>query len=436
MSQLTGQQFSQLQELLVDAFNPDSLFQLVRLEMGVDMYKEYVATGQPFKDSVFDLINALEERGTTISLIDAVIVARPNKMDIQSLLPAMRDVLATVASTVSSAQVSVVERAIQSVSTMMDHDLLSEESSKMLQELRSGLELIQSYKTLHDCLHKVQMKLNALETEARALGLPGQEDAADRFESCLNDFIMEGINAHQCVLTLPTNPALFQEAEQNWLKQYDAAVALAKIGWEKADGKSARLSASKFRSILRREPCRIDSILRSCAGGLDLEALKALLDQVAKRPKQTPENTRVLIEGQLAVELLFRKLKAMLNQHNQWQEIDQTLWEAEDALPAAGAVEVDASNFEILWGDLSSALSLLVDTAPASDWAIVLMEQKNKVDAAWKLQVWKDLTRAFRQFRRTCLMYFFKNDSDLKGLADEVAQLRKSIDQLLAKQSV
>src|SRR6187402_3365825 len=106
MASLTNIQFTRLKELVVEAFNPDSLSQLVRMELGADMYKEYVPTGKPFQESVFLLIGALEERGTTISLVNAVLAARPQKAEIQSELPQMRADLA-LSSPESPAQVRV-----------------------------------------------------------------------------------------------------------------------------------------------------------------------------------------------------------------------------------------------------------------------------------------------------------------------------------------
>ena len=357
MASLTNIQFTRLKELVVEAFNPDSLSQLVRMELGADMYKEYVPTGKPFQESVFLLIGALEERGTTISLVNAVLAARPQKAEIQSELPQMRADLA-LSSPESPAQVRVVEAAIRNAAGTLASATLSEPSTALLRRLRSDLELIQIYKALHDCLHKTQLHLSVLESDSQAVGVPGQEEAADRFERALDVFLMEGMNARQAAAGLPRDPAFLRESEESWLRQYDASVALAKTGLEKGDAKSTRAASSRLRSVLRREPGRIDGILRSCAGSLDLDGLRALLDQGAQAEGGGPEGHRVFSDGRQAVELLFRKLRALVNQHNQWQLIDLALWEAEDQLPGPNGDGDSGGIFEILWDDLSASLQL------------------------------------------------------------------------------
>jgi hypothetical protein len=429
MPSLSGQQFEVLRDLVVEAFNADSLFQLVRLELGVDMYKEYVPTGKPFKESVFLLIAALEERGTTGSFIDSILAARPEKAEIQKELPGIRGFL-DVAKVATSDQVSVVAKAITTAASNVNKGTIPAASADLLKKLRGDLDLIQIYKTLHDCLHKAQMHLSPLEIESRNIGVSGQEDASDRFSVSLDAFIMEGMNARQAAALLPAEPTFLREVEGNWLKLYDDASALSKKALDTGDGVSARLSTKRFRGILRKEPSRIDGILRSCTSSLDLVGLRGLLEKLGEPGSQ---NAGDLAEGTQAAEFLFRRLKALVNQHNQWQSIDQSLWEAEDQLPSPSDPNSDPGDFEILWIDLSSSLQLLIDNAPASEWALSLSAQKAKTDAAWAARSWKDLSRSFRQFRKICLMTFFAIDNELKGLADKISKLRDSLNELLTK---
>lgn len=430
MARLTPIQFEELQNLLVDAFGVESLNQLVRLRMGVDMYKEYVAPGQPFRNAVFALIAALEERGTTVSLIDAVVKARPDKAEIQLALPPMRMALATPASDAAQ-QVGQVQIALVAAGTDAARHCVPPGSAALVQKLYADLELIQSYKFLHDCLHKAQLQLSPLEIEARAMGQAGAEDAAERFDASLSVFVTEAILARQCAGKLPAEPSFLREPELGWLTRFDEALGLAKRGMETGEAAPCRLAASRFRSILRREPSRIDGILRSCAGSLDLDGLRKILAELEVATATDPAVSTAFGSGRQAAEFLFRQLKALVNQHNQWQNMDMALWELEDQLPA-GAGEV-GGDFELLWADLSQALALLVATEPQAPWAIGVMELKIRTDHAWEVGPGKDLARAFKQFRKSCGMNFFQVDSSLKGLADEVARLRESLNQLLIK---
>jgi hypothetical protein len=60
---LPGPLLEALVAVIKDAFNRDSLGQLVRFKLGADMYKEWVPDGQPFKTDVFNLLTTLEREG-------------------------------------------------------------------------------------------------------------------------------------------------------------------------------------------------------------------------------------------------------------------------------------------------------------------------------------------------------------------------------------
>ncbi len=412
MLKLPPDQEKRLVELIVAAFDADSLHELMRLEMGVDMYKELVPTGQTLRNSVLDLVISLTDRGLLAIFLEKVIAARPSRADIQAEIPVMAQQIATNL-TSSQEQVTQVKEALISVSP----GEISSEDRSYLSELRHELDLMETYKGLHDCLHRAQMHLSPLETEARSIGVPGQEDAADRFIECLDTFRREGMEAQKWCERVPAEPSFLRSVENQWIERWLETATKARAALAEANNRNARLAAKQFRSLLRTEPSRIDGILRTIADDLKFEALRRLLLSLDGHNTASAESA----------EQLFRRLKALVNQHNQWQGIQQSLWEAEDQLPESA--DSDTMDFSVLWEDVQRSLALLIANAPQAAWAAEASQWSATATKAYQAIPLdpKPLSRAFKQFRRSCMMVFFAVDSDLKAQAETVARLRDTL---------
>jgi hypothetical protein len=425
---LNPAQLEALTASITDAFQEDGLRQLVRFKLGADMYKEWVAPDKPLRDTVFALIAKLEELGTTISLIDAVLGARPDRADLQKQLTAIKTALASPI-VPTAGQVDDVRKGISEVGNRLTDAAMRQtvvDLEDILHKLADEIALLRTYKSLHDCLHNLQMQLRSLATAARNLA-SDPIAAADLVQSItqlrtLRDSVVAAIE------DLPAAPP-YRGFENAWLTQLDQAVELAQRSSDGNDPLLGREGIHEIRSILRREPSRIDRSLSMTADSLQLADLKNLFAKAGATPGLTDGERQRFLTREVSAEQLFRLLKALVNQHTQWQSVEGSLWEADDRLPKSEAD--DPSDFDALWSGIKRRVSALIDTEPQTDWARKIAERRDKVDALRKDDDWTKLALEFARFRQESIVRFFAVDTSLRQMAEEVDTIGETLLKLL-----
>lgn len=86
MPGLSGDDIAKLSKSLANSLNFDDLKSFVHASTGDRLYVEYVGEGKPLRPTITDLLNALEERGTTAFFLHYVYVRRSGKPDLQQLI--------------------------------------------------------------------------------------------------------------------------------------------------------------------------------------------------------------------------------------------------------------------------------------------------------------------------------------------------------------
>lgn len=86
MPELSGNDLDKLARALAGAMSFDDLSIFVHASTGDRLFVEYVGPGKPLKPTIVDLLNALEERGTTNRFLRYVYVRRPAKQALRDLI--------------------------------------------------------------------------------------------------------------------------------------------------------------------------------------------------------------------------------------------------------------------------------------------------------------------------------------------------------------
>jgi hypothetical protein len=86
MPGLSGGDIAKLSKSLANSLNLEDLKSFVHASTGDRLYVEYVGEGKPLRPTITDLLNALEERGTTALFLHYVYVRRSGKPDLQQLI--------------------------------------------------------------------------------------------------------------------------------------------------------------------------------------------------------------------------------------------------------------------------------------------------------------------------------------------------------------
>jgi V8-like Glu-specific endopeptidase len=83
MGELSGQDIKELSRKLADTLSFDDLESFVYASTGDRLYDAYVARGKPLIPTIFDLLNALENEGTTPLFLSYVYARRPGRGDVR-----------------------------------------------------------------------------------------------------------------------------------------------------------------------------------------------------------------------------------------------------------------------------------------------------------------------------------------------------------------
>ncbi|MBA1139447.1 trypsin-like serine peptidase [Mesorhizobium neociceri] len=86
MSNLSGTAIAELGKLIADTLSFDDLNEFVHASTGDRLFVEYVGLGKPRRATVIELLNALEELGTTKLFLRYVYVHRPGRDDVRQAI--------------------------------------------------------------------------------------------------------------------------------------------------------------------------------------------------------------------------------------------------------------------------------------------------------------------------------------------------------------
>ncbi len=428
---LTAANLEALNEVIKNELNEADLEQVLRFKMGVDMFKEWVAHGQPFKDIVYIVVNKVEELGSTVLFLDVILAARPNNVEVQKALPPIRASLINPAtggakdSIVSLKEgISELEGRLQEApmrQTVKDYEVV-------LHKLSDQITLLRTYKSLHDCLHKLQLQLRGLATATRTLGT--NPDAPSDLVQCLTMMKTLREDVVAAIDHLPNTPP-YRESENRWLQQYDRAIGLAQQASDNTDPGVGKQCVFEVKGIIRRQPVRIDSNLTATASALEVTDLKSLFVKISNTPGIGNGDRDRFLAHAVAAEQLFRQLRALVNQHGEWQRIDQGLWDADENLPKSATD--DASNFDAIWMNVTDPLRELLNAESQAAWAKSLADRRDKIAVFRKDEDWPKFGLEFARFRAESTVQFFAVDSTLLQLSGQIASLGDDLLQLLTK---
>lgn len=416
---LNGKALEALEELLKDSFNASSLEQFVRYRMDVDMYKEWVSPNAAFKLVVFNLLKALESEGRTAKFLDELILERE---DLKPKLTEFRDAL----------NVAAIKSGVENVASKMEmasvHSIV-EQSRDVLTELTAKIDLLRTYKALHDALHTAKMQFRSLESAARQMAsdpmatcdfgqsVTGMETLATSMADIIGDF--------------PAEPPAIRQDELEWLTRFTAAVGIGRDAADAGEHVAARQGVQGVRTVLKTEPSRIDGRLSRTAKEIDLTQLKNIFAQAAAVPELAAE-AAVFDQGRAATEQLQQQIKSHISQHASWQAIDRSLAGADDIMRMF--TKDEPWDFDALWKGLKEGVNALIAAETQAEWAKKLASVITRVDTTRAASDWPKLPVDFGRFRQEATVQFYVVDTKLKGLATEVntigAPLRQLLDQL------
>lgn len=270
------------------------------------------------------------------------------------------------------------------------------------------IDHLMNYKDLHDQLHQLQFYcydpiVGALKT--RTID-----------EETLAVLVVYEMNLQGIIDNLREIARRFVSGSPvaTWIQTLADARTQLEDAIEHADADALQQAMTGIRRVLERQPARINERIIESAHELHLssvvEALTKVCDRLTDRDID-PEKVDIFKSGLRDLNRLSDDLNAMRDNHAQWQEVDVELRIID--------VGLDHSADDLLesWPHLRKMTDPLCGSG--DDWAVRLRADCERLERAISLPD-KAATLLFRSFRRRAGLQFFKVDTDMKRVCEQV----------------
>jgi hypothetical protein len=437
---LTGEQMAQLARLLVAAFagNLNGLRRTVRFSLGVDAERS-VTRAKDVDEFVSSLLPTLAQQGPGMIsvLLRGSIAAHPEDQDLRAFAKVSPYALEPlnddpdVQETHDRELVTKITFALGDLNRMRQardlHHIMASYRPDF-ERTREQIVILAKYKELHNCLHEIQKRLNAITHNIERLKSNDhvqpylREDA-----SFLSNFARKARNQLQ---GLPT-----ADEEQDWIDQLQSCAD---------DMKAASTPASVINENVLLVPARLEHLLPN-ASHINKELVSTAKDVGLNNFSETmrlveqqlgatmPEDSlKWLIEGSLAVGRLRSRLAGLVAEHDEWQSLNTDL----EYTKTQKKIQPQARFSS--WPQFKAKLVGLCDAFPQEEWSIELKEMM----APWMAaddpppepQIptnIRKLNEDFDVFYKQCVDRFIRVDDELNELCKKITSFGTPLNNLL-----
>jgi effector-associated domain 1 (EAD1)-containing protein len=431
-SKLSAAAFDALIDLIVSAFDADTLAMHVKRKIGINLY-EVVEQKATLDVQVFQLLTASEREGYTVLLLRSVVDVRPGRRDLRDAIaqhcPAALEAPQSLGVQSQTVVAGVKTMQIQFDESSAVRDVIGASREK-LDPLMEKIDILFNYKVLHDCLHTIQLKQYPIIVDKvkqfRTDPLTSADLETDILE--LKDICSD---ARKAAEALPDEAAARAQQLQ-WVGTLESAIAELRKGVDDLDDLSVTRAVRFIRRVIRQEPFRVNALLIFVADTLPLEELAQTIEKVISAavaeggvPASELKNALHSLRNNI-----LPQLRGRVAEHKQWQEVENDFWEAEDCIERRTSDSIE--EFSELWPDTKSRVESLALTEPESDWAKATKKQASLIDADVARHVDSAMEK-FEYFRKTALFHFYQVDKALKAQCAEILKLRAPLRSLLSK---
>jgi len=283
------------------------------------------------------------------------------------------------------------------------------------------IETLSNYKYLHDLLHKLHYRCyNVITQEARRF--PTDELAFDNllnYEVTLQDIVanLQGV----------MEEAQFVPSETTWLADLLDAQQWLRRALDTMESEALRRVVWLMRRVLALQPSNVNHRLSSAARALRLSTIVASLGAIRNELHHVqvePARIHQLESGIQELELFNGQLDSLVDEHDQWQDVQRSLGRIEDMMV------YDLSELEFSWPDLSTRVTALCQRHQG-DWVDLFVQDGEQLQNALTDQNPVRIRSYFQRYRQRAGNRFFQVDTQLKDLCTELRKVGESLSTIL-----
>lgn len=434
MAVLTPDQNAKLSSLLVNAFTQAELAPVVLVALKAPL-ANMVNMNQGFEGVVSDLVSWADRRNrpAVIALLQGVATARAGDAEIWAFCEEVFP--GEIKRLDSGVLVDKVKDGIKALVALKDLPIVERTVGQFradFEAVSEQIQILKKYKSLHDGLHHLQLKIGTIESEIEAA--KSDQRAARSLGKHAIELAPLAREARQQAHGLRG-----EQVELGWISEFDDHIAtMNRAPREPMSPEDLRDLASGLNQLLTEAP-RINSLLANVASNLRLVNIVLAMDNIAKHiPGAADSNDAASqqISGDLtALGLLQPQLGDLVDQHFEWQWVDKELAGAaklfRDALGPAAKMPKKK------WPEFRARFMQLCDRHPQDSWSTdlkgrLLWWEQSPLSSPPTEDEAEASEIAFDEFRSACGMQFFEVDKELHALCSRLAALAQPLDLLLA----
>ena len=421
MIQLTPEERQALHDGLVDAFDRDGLFELVRFNLPYRL--DVLVNPQKALDAVvFDLMEAVDQRGELESLLRGAVRARPNNEPLVALCRTIAPQVFTPVDTRGLiTQVTAGLEALTEMTAAPEVWAKVGESQAIFRAVMVETGVLAAYKSLHDGLHNLQMRLGAIEAAAVTF-----TTANSQARLLAQQAVFLRGDADRALARAESVPTKSQE--DDWIDELRDAASEIGLSLEAKDAARMARAVAVLRRLIQ-ECYRIDGQMASSAGLLRLGDLITALDAIVRQwsggngaASSTASRVKAARD---ALTALRPRLEGLIAEHGEWQVLNKAL-AGVDTNPGYRPEEKVNR-----WAKVKERLAALCRAFQAASWSGELMEEVRKWEQAAAAGLADQGEVAAGQVYASAANRFFDVDQDLLKLCGQLTDIGSPIEDLL-----
>jgi len=311
---------------------------------------------------------------------------------------------------------STVSHGLWALADMLDIPQVHHAAQAFRQDfiiLQDQLAKIAIYKTIHDCLHAIQIYCyDCIVREA--LRFPDDLISHDAIADHAQTLREKVYDLH----TLADHSSIAADKITPWLPMLDQASTALSQALTRASSPILSTALRLIKLVLQRQPTNLNTSLNTVAQELRLATLITSLTSIVSTVTAHANTTQsaMFTGGLTAFTALNDALAILITTHNTWQHID------DDLHIAHGSLDYDVNDLLLLWPDMTHRTMVLC-AAYNDKWLETLQTLINDLSHALQTNNVARVKTCFHRYRRETRSRFYQVDVDLKRLCDQLQLL-------------
>jgi hypothetical protein len=386
-----------LADAIGKAFTRDEVEELVLLATGNKLFVIYAAPDDPTSRAVLRTLEQLGNEGAERWLLTQVLASAVSNVALRRMI--VKACPETLVSLPSADQ--QVDRALQYLRQVMEAALAPDyrqelrPSRDQLSDISLQIATLDAYKTLHECLHGLHLKLAFRPTSAAAAD---DEARLQELKTFREDIEKACATARRAITGLRAD-ADGTQGELTWIAELERLAVQSGSGTEAAD------LLAGIQRLIRLQLSRLNKNIFDAANRLLLHRLIEVL----------PQDFSVedfFIQFAHAIHELKTTLIARAIVHKVWQDAENELSLIEEffAMPAGGASRIGEH-----WLTLRTQVLWLASLDPDAEWSKNAKAYSEQIDLQLTAEKFEGVRPSFETYCRLVKFRFFAIDATLKA---------------------